>query len=377
VLDDYRRNVEKHKQKNRRSYEMVWKALNLLVILLCVGWGFTMTAGAQDNSEINAALNKARQLAGDDKYLLITERLQCREVGPDGKLLNQPTATNANVEPTRVFDNVYYVGGESNGGWLITTSDGYILLDAMYGNSPEKTIIPGMKKFGLDPSKIKYILITHAGPDHAGGAGYFQSKYGTRVIMDKASWDGLLTPPPDSWQPRLEQLRKTGQFDKIPEPEKDWIGPPKRDMEGADGQKLTLGDTTITMVFTPRTANGAGLSYIIPVKDGGKPHTWVTWGNTGLPPELKDKLVYRESLGHFRKYTEAAKADVVMSSHPFVDGSLERMKELRNRKPGEANPFVVGQEVVRRFLDILDQCAALEIARYNAGQDGFGRPLKK
>ena len=34
--------------------------------------------------------------------------------------------------PTKVFDNVYYVGGMEVGGWVIDTGDGYIMLDASY-----------------------------------------------------------------------------------------------------------------------------------------------------------------------------------------------------------------------------------------------------
>ena len=278
--------------------------ISLLVMVLCLGWVFSTTAIAQDlgwlpqdrqvwfptgpyklldTPDIREQMKIARELAGGDKYLFITQRLQCHDID-DTFTVHRNASWNAEVSPppTKVFDNVYFVGNVSTGGWLIDTGDGYILLDAMYGNSPEKEIIPGMQKLGLDPSKIKYILITHAGPDHAGGAAYFQSKYGTHVIMDKASWEALLNPAPDSWLVRLAYLRATGQFDKIPAPEKDWVGPPQRDMEGADGQKLTLGDTTITMVFTPRTVNGAGLSYFIPVKIKGKKHMWATYGNTNV-----------------------------------------------------------------------------------------------
>lgn len=64
--------------------------------------------------------------------------------------------------------------------------------------------------------------------------------------------------------------------------------------------------------------------------------------------------------------------DVVTSNHPFVDGSIDRMSELRQRQEGEANPFVVGAENVRRFFGILDQCAAVSLARTRAGLDETG-----
>ena len=76
--------------------------------------------------------------------------------------------------PTKVFDNVYYVGGMEIGGWVIDTGDGYIMLDAGYDYSYDEFLIPNMKKLGLDPAKIKYILVTHAGPDHVGAVPKFQ-----------------------------------------------------------------------------------------------------------------------------------------------------------------------------------------------------------
>lgn len=349
------------------------KKFEIAGLLIGVGCACLLTAGSGRAADANADLAKARSLAGADKYLLQTEQLMCREIGPDGRPLRSAMATNVSVESAKVFDNVYFVGGESNGGWLITTSEGYILLDAMYGDSPEKTIIPGMRKFGLDPARIKYILITHAGPDHVGGAACFQAKFGARIVMTKADWDSILDPPANSWLPRLEQLRKAGQFDKIPEPERDWISAPTRDIEGADGQTLALGDVAITMVYTPRVAGGGGLSYVIPVKDLGRPHTWVTWGNTAFPQAPSDKLLYRHSLSHFRRFVDAAKADVVMSSHPFVDGSVERMKELKGRVRGQPNPFVIGTSGVRRFFGILDRCAAVDIANASLAK-GAGRP---
>ena len=150
-----------------------------------------------------------------------------------------------------------------------------------------------------------------------------------------------------------------------------WVMP-KRDMVGSDGQKLTLGDTTITMVHTPRRVGGGGLSYIIPVFDNGKPHMYANYGNTNCVGEIEDKLVYGESVAHFLTYTDAAKVDVVIFSHPFVDNSTDRMEKLRNRKPGEPHPFVIGQEKSRRYLEILDQCASVFLARQQAGLDETG-----
>jgi hypothetical protein len=47
-------------------------------------------------------------------------------------------------------------------------------------------------------------------------------------------------------------------------------GGPRRDIVAQDGQKLTLGDTTVTLVFTPAHTEST-FSLFFQVKDNGKP----------------------------------------------------------------------------------------------------------
>ena len=46
-----------------------------------------------------------------------------------------------------------------------------------------------------------------------------------------------------------------------------------------DGQKLTLGDTTLTLYLTPGHTEGT-ISTIVPVRDGGQRHVAAAWGGT-------------------------------------------------------------------------------------------------
>jgi metallo-beta-lactamase class B len=213
----------------------------------------------------------------------------------------------------------------------------------------EETILPGMKTLGLDPAQIKYILLTHAGPDHAGGLEYFQKKYGTRIVISKEEWDSAAT----------------GRgFVKA-----------TKDIVAKDGEKITLGDTSILMVSTPRRVNGGGISYIAKVYDNGTPHMWATYGNTNVVGTVEDKKVYREAVAKFLTYVEDNKVDVVISNHPFVDGSPEIMEKLKNRKAGEEHPFVLTQERTRRFFELLDQSAVVLMLRQEEGLDETGTML--
>jgi hypothetical protein len=46
------------------------------------------------------------------------------------------------------------------------------------------------------------------------------------------------------------------------------------------------------------------------------------------------------------------------------------MGTLRERKPNDPNPFVVGEDTVDRFLTVLGECALATKAYVEAGQPG-------
>ena len=66
---------------------------------------------------------------------------------------------------------------------------------------------------------------------------------------------------------------------------------PKKDMVVKDGQKLTLGDTTLTFYITPGNTAGT-LSTIVPLKDGNQRTRWDFDGRPGyqLPGGRREVL---------------------------------------------------------------------------------------
>src|SRR5580765_2611206 len=153
------------------------------------------------------------------------------------------------TEPAKVFDNLYFVGTKFHSSWALTTGDGIILLDTLYDYASEEAIVGGLKKLGLDPATVKYVIITHAHGDHDGGAKLMQDRFGSRIIFGGPDWDSI--------------EKSVNQWPN---------GKPKRDIVATDGQKITLGDTTVTLVLTPGHTPGT-LSLIFAVKDNGKPLT--------------------------------------------------------------------------------------------------------
>src|SRR5882762_6089511 len=83
-----------------------------------------------------------------------------------------PPVASWHAEPVKVFDNLYFVGMTEYSSWALTTSQGIILIDAIYDYSVEDEIVGGLKKLGLNPADVKYVLVSHAHGDHYGGAKY-------------------------------------------------------------------------------------------------------------------------------------------------------------------------------------------------------------
>jgi metallo-beta-lactamase class B len=248
-----------------------------------------------------------------------------------------PPRDSWHADPVKVFDDLYFVGMTEYSSWAITTSQGIILLDAIYDYSIQDEVDEGLKKVGLNPADIKYVIVSHGHLDHAGGAKYLQDKYNARLIMSAADYDLL-----DQQNPRWK---------------------PKRDMVATDGMKLTLGDETLTLYLTPGHTEGT-ISTIIPLRDRGQKHVAAAWGGTlfNFGPNRPRIEMYAKSAERFRDIAARAGADVMLSNHTAYDGSKTKLPAARARTASDKNPYVVGTDAVKRYLTVANECAQAALA---------------
>jgi len=245
------------------------------------------------------------------------------------------------AEGGQVFDNLYLLTTKTNSAWAVNTSAGIILIDTLYGYAAQDEIVDGLKKVGLDPANIKYIVVSHAHGDHDGSVKFLQDTYNPRIIMGPRDWELAARE----------------------------ANPPRRDMDATDGQKLTLGDTTITIYITPgHTAST--LSVLVPVKDHGVPHLAMEWGGTALSGNTSREMLqsYISNAGRFLDIADGSGADVIIVNHTDYNDALARLERTKARKPGEPNPWVVGKPEVRNYLTVVQECAKSWLAI------GDGRP---
>jgi metallo-beta-lactamase class B len=241
----------------------------------------------------------------------------------------------------KVFDNLYYVGSQLQSMWAVTTSEGIILHDTAYDYMVKDQIDAGLKKVGLDPAQIKYVIVSHGHGDHYLGAKYLQDTYKARIIMSEADWNYVAK-------------------DNTPENLK-----PKKDFVAEDGTKITLGDTTVTMYVTPGHTPGT-LSSLIPIKDGNQRHLASIWGGNGISARGFSSLTdavkqYSASAKRWKDMVAKSGADVYLSSHTVHDKTLDKLNALRFRNPGDPHPFI-SKDAVQRHVSLVGACADAQLA---------------
>jgi metallo-beta-lactamase class B len=251
------------------------------------------------------------------------------------------------ASPYKVFDNLYWLGTRQHSSWALRTSAGLILIDTNFAWATQPEIIDGMTKLGLNANDLKYVIISHAHGDHDQGAAELQTKYGAKVVMGAADWDSTLQRPATA----------AG-------------GVPKRDITvGPEGSKITLGDTTVTIVHTPGHTPGT-LSYVFPVKDGGRTVMVAYSGGTLTGAFGTDGSRWDEYIASQKKIAKAAAdagASVILSNHSEYDNAYTkaRLAGLK-REVGEDNPFIVGADSVQRYFTVMTECALASKLRAGA-----------
>jgi metallo-beta-lactamase class B len=250
-----------------------------------------------------------------------------------------PAKSTWEAPPVKVFDNLYFVGVKEYSAWAVHTSDGIIIIDTIFEYSVDSQIVGGLKKLGLDPTTIKYAVVSHGHRDHSGGAKYLQDSFKARVLLSAADWD---------------MLEKNTR-----DPAK-----PKRDLVVTDGQTLTLGNQTLAFYITPGHTPGT-VSTLVPVYDGGKQHLAAAWGGTAFnfTPSKERYEIYIASARRFSDIITKAGADVLIANHTIFDGSKTKLPAMATRKAGDPHPYVIGTAAIQRYLKVAEECAIAAMLR--------------
>jgi metallo-beta-lactamase class B len=223
-----------------------------------------------------------------------------------------------------VVGNVYYVGSKDLASYLITTSEGHILINSGF----ERTvplIQKSVESLGFKMTDVKILLASHAHSDHVAGHALLQQLTGAKVYVMRGDDQVIASGGEGQYMYGLNRWK-----------------PCKVDRVLDDGDEVKLGGVTLIAHLTPGHTRGC-TTWSWRTESAGKFYDVVVIGSPNVNPgyRLVDNKAYPEITGDFVKTFEILKrlpCDVFLGAHGGYYGMIK--KYARSKERTDANPFV-------------------------------------
>ena len=214
----------------------------------------------------------------------------------------------------KIVGNMYFVGSEQLGSFLITTPQGHILMNSDYEETVP-VIRAAVEKLGFKFSDIKILLNSHAHPDHTTGDAMIKELTGATVMAMAED------------VPALQNIRPGGKAHPI-------------DRVLHNGDTVALGGMTLTAHLTPGHTKGC-TTWTLKVDEGGKTYDVVVVGSVSLnAANLGDNPGYpniREDFAKSFKVLRSLPCDVFVGSHT---GFYQMTAKYPKIEQGGPNPYI-------------------------------------
>src|SRR5580704_13550270 len=168
--------------------------------------------------------------------------------------------------PYRIIGNIYYVGSQGLGVYLITTPQGNILINSNLEKSVPM-IRESVEKLGFRFSDTRILLISHAHWDHCSGSAAIKELTGAKYMVMDAD------------VPEIEAGGK-GNF-QYGDVLTSRYQPTKVDRVLHDGDQVKLGDTVLVAHLTPGHTKGC-TTWTMTVREAGKTYHVVIIGSPNV-----------------------------------------------------------------------------------------------
>ena len=217
--------------------------------------------------------------------------------------------------PHKIIGNIYFVGPQALGSFLIVTPAGLILINSDYERTVP-VVRASVEKLGFKFSDIKILLGSHAHGDHMEGDAMVKELTGAQVMAMAED------------VPALEAMKPGGKPHPI-------------DRILHDGDQVSLGGTTLTAHLTPGHTKGC-TTWTLKAEENGKTYDVVIVGSAGVNPgvQLVNNRDYPNIAEDFRKTFDVLRSlpcDVPLGSHPGMYGMKEKYAKLTQGGP---NPYI-------------------------------------
>ena len=236
---------------------------------------------------------------------------------------------NAPFPAHHVIDNVYFVGTQQLGSFLVTTPEGHILINSDF-ESTVPSIRSSVEALGFEFDDIAVVLGSHAHGDHMEANALVKELTGAEVMVMREDVD------------RLRSMRPGGREQPI-------------DRILDDGDEVTLGGETLVAHRTPGHTEGC-TSWALEVEERGRTYLALVVCSFGVNPGyvLVDNPDYPGIADDYRITFAKARSlpvDVFLGAHGFWYDMERKVERAMTRGEDDANPFV-DPEGYRAHIDL-------------------------
>ncbi|HEY6343560.1 MAG TPA: subclass B3 metallo-beta-lactamase [Bryobacteraceae bacterium] len=216
--------------------------------------------------------------------------------------------------PHKIIGNIYYVGTQSLGAFLVVTPEGNILINSTYERTVP-VVQRSVQDLGFHFGDTKILLGSHAHADHMEGDALVKELSGAQVMAMAEDVPALQ---------RMTPGNRPHPIDKVLH----------------DGDEVTLGGSTLVAHLTPGHTRGC-TTWTMKVQDGGKTYNVLIIGSMGVNagtklvnnPQVPD---IAEEYKRGFKVLHGLACDVPLGSHPAMYNLAEKFPKL-GKGP---NPFI-------------------------------------
>jgi metallo-beta-lactamase class B len=234
-----------------------------------------------------------------------------------------PTAWTDPFPPHTIAGNLHYVGSRDLASYLITTSEGHILINSSLEVSVA-LIRASVEKLGFKFSDVKILLISHAHSDHCAGSAEIIKQTGARYMVmegDAAAVESGGAP------------RALADYLQFP--------PAKVDRVLHDGDEVKLGDAILVAHLTPGHTRGC-TTWTMKIADGGKSLNAVIIGSPNVNPGyvLVNNRQYPSIAADYERCFRALHAlpvDFFLGAH---GGYYDMEQKHASLATSASNPFI-------------------------------------
>ena len=250
-------------------------------------------------------------------------------------------------DAVRIIDNIWWVGHSTVGAFLITSSDGHILIDTTSTELAPWTV-ESIVNAGFELDDIRYLLNTHTHEEHMGGIAMFRKLLPNATLLaSKESAEVMATGGKTDFRYIVER------------DETDLFEPFVVDGLIRHGDEISVGDISIVAHLTPGHTEGT-TTWTTTVSENGRDYDVVIFGGMSASGAYRVPLIDNEFYPEIAEdfvssfeYLRTLNCDVYLYPRAAtiqLDEKLRKRGESGNR----GNPFV-DPEGCQHYIDFYEK----------------------